>query len=69
MVQKNLTHTVMHKRLYMSVDGRLCHIQKGSQLTLSSKQAEKLGDRVSKIDSQKVELSKDEDSKDKVSEG
>ena len=47
------THLVKHKRLYLAVGGKLKHVEKGSTLTLSSKQAKGLGQRVEEISSGK----------------
>jgi len=43
---KRPTHVVEHKRLYLAVKGKLSHIEKGTQLTLTEKQAAGLGRRV-----------------------
>jgi len=42
---KRPTHVVVHGRLYLAVKGKLEHIKKGTQLTLTEKQAEGLGKR------------------------
>jgi hypothetical protein len=46
---KRATHVVKHKRLYLAVDGKFQHFPEGKTLTLTSKQAEKLGSRVSSL--------------------
>lgn len=43
---KRSTHVVEHKRLYLAVDGKVQHVEKGTQLTLNEKQARGLGARV-----------------------
>lgn len=43
---KRPTHIVVHKRLYMAVQGKMEHIPEGRQLTLTEKQAKGLGRRV-----------------------
>ncbi len=40
------THVVKHKRLYMAVAGVLTHFPEGSLLTMTDKQAKKMGKRV-----------------------
>lgn len=44
------THVVKHKRLYLAVDGQLQHFPEGKTLTLTSKQAKKMGKRVASLD-------------------
>ncbi|MBV1929892.1 MAG: hypothetical protein KUG81_10335 [Gammaproteobacteria bacterium] len=46
---KRATHAVSHPRLYLAVEGKLTHFEKGKQLTLNGKQAKKLGSRVTPI--------------------
>lgn len=46
---KDATHTVDHKRLYLAVDGKMTHIPMGSPLTLTDKQAKKMGTRVKSV--------------------
>lgn len=43
---KRPTHVVEHKRLFLAVKGKLEHVEKGTQLTLTEKQASGLGPRV-----------------------
>ena len=43
---KRPTHVVEHGRLYIAVDGKIQHVEKGTQLTLNEKQAKGLGPRV-----------------------
>lgn len=58
---KRATHLVVHKQLYLSVGGKLQHVKEGSQITLSSEQAMKLGDRVRSITEEKsVDLTAEE---------
>ncbi len=59
---KKATHVVTHKRLYLAVKGKLQHIKPGSNLTLSAKQAEKMGGRVQSLsDAATTDLTKAED--------
>lgn len=46
---KKPNYVVDHKRLYLSVGGKLKHVPQGTPLTLSTEQAEKLGKRVKPI--------------------
>ncbi len=64
---KKPTHTVRHKRLYLSVDGNLKHIPKGSELALTPKQAKGLGRRVVKI-GVPLDLDKLDNSKELIAE-
>ena len=50
-LDKKPTHTVTHKRLYLSVEGKLQHVKEDSPLVLSAKQAKGLGGRVKAISS------------------
>lgn len=57
---KRPTHIVNHGRLYLSVNGKLEHIKKGSQLTLTEKQAKGLGVRVTSLSGKpSIELNSD----------
>ena len=49
---KRPTHVVAHKRLYLAVEGKLEHFPEGRQLTLTTKQAEKMGKRVTSLKSE-----------------
>lgn len=55
---KRPTHVVVHKRLYMAGGkGELTHFPAGTQLTLSDKQAQKMGKRVKSMkDADTVDL-------------
>lgn len=43
------THEVVHKRFYLAVKGKMQHMPVGTPLTLTAKQAEKMGARVKPI--------------------
>ena len=58
---KRATHVVEHKRLYLSVEGKLTHFPKGKTLTLTAKQAQKLDNRVKSL--------KDDDTTDLTTSG
>ena len=49
---KRPTHVVAHKRLYLAVEGKLEHFPEGRQLTLTDKQAKKMGKRVASLKSE-----------------
>ena len=49
---KRPTHVVAHKRLYLAVEGKLQHFPEGRQLTLTVKQAQKMGKRVNSLKSE-----------------
>lgn len=51
------THEVIHPKLYLSVGGKLQHVESGTQLFLTAKIAEGLGAKVLKLGTKKtVEL-------------
>lgn len=59
---KRATHVVSHKRLYLMVDGKLQHVEQGSQLTLDK--ADKLGDKVKSLKAAEVvDLTKEKEEK------
>lgn len=61
---KRPTHVVTHKNLYLAVKGKLQKQEIGTQLTLSDKQAEKMGAKVASIKEAKtLDLTKDEPEK------
>lgn len=43
---KRSTHTVVHTKLYMAVEGKLQHVKQGTELVLSEKVAKGLGKKV-----------------------
>ncbi len=43
MAEKKVTRTVKHEKLYMSVDGKMVHVKKGTELTLTESKAASLG--------------------------
>lgn len=54
------THVVVHRKLFMRVNSELQHVPKGTELTLTSKQADRLeaAGKVAKIgDKKSVDLS------------
>lgn len=56
---KKPTHVVQHKRLYLAVKGKLQHVPEGSQLSLTSESAKKLGKRVKPLSVNTVDLTKE----------
>jgi len=54
---EKVTHEVVHPKLYLSVGGKLQHVEKGTQLALTAAIAEGLGAKVLKLGTKKtVEL-------------
>ena len=55
---KRATHEVLHPQLHMGKDkhGKLNHMKKGTLLTLTNEQAEKLGKRVKAIGGETTDL-------------
>ncbi len=45
----NMTHEVVHPKLYMAVNGEIQHIVKGTQLALNKTQATRLGAKVKQL--------------------
>ena len=59
--QKKATHIVVHKKLYLAVEGKLQHVKAGSELTLDAKTAKQLGDKIKKLGEEKaIDLTKDD---------
>ena len=60
MATKKATHTVVHKKLYLAVSGKLQHVKAGSELTLDDKTAKELGAKVKHLGEEKaIDLTKD----------
>ena len=56
---KKATHVVAHKKLYLSVEGKLQHVPAGTEIVLDEKTADKRGKKVKKLGEQKaVDLTK-----------
>jgi len=45
-MKKTVKVIVSHPRLFLSVKGKLQHVEKGTELTLTAEQAKKLGSKV-----------------------
>lgn len=54
MAEKKPTHEIVHPKQYLMVDGKMTHVEKGSQVLMTSAVAEKMGKRVMKIGSKPV---------------
>ena len=60
--QKDATHVVVHKKLYLAVEGKLQHMKAGTELTLDDKTAEQLGGKIKKIgEGDHIDLTGDKD--------
>lgn len=46
MAAKKVKRVVTHDKLYMRVDGKTVHVAKGTELSLTEEQAERLGKKV-----------------------
>lgn len=58
---KKATHIVVHKKLYLAVEGKLQHVKAGSELTLDAKTAKQLGTKIKKLGEEKaIDLTKDD---------
>ena len=53
MASNKPTHEIVHPKLYLMVDGKMTKVEKGSQVTLTAKHAERLGDKVMKVGDKK----------------
>ena len=61
MANKKATHTVVHPKLYLAVEGKLQHIPKGTDIYLNKQSEKSLGKKVVLIGSSKtVEVGKTE---------
>lgn len=60
MANKKATHTVVHPKLYLAVEGKLQHVPAGTGISLTTGQAKKAGNKVVSISASKtVEISTD----------
>jgi negative regulator of genetic competence, sporulation and motility len=53
MAEKKVTRIVAHPKLYLSVGGKLQHVKKGTEVTVTKSQAEEMGDKL--IDGSRVD--------------
>ncbi len=61
MATKKPTHVVMHRKLYLSVGGKLQHVKQGTGLSLDAKTAKALGGKVKPIvEGESVDLTGDD---------
>lgn len=67
MANKKATHTVVHPKLYLAVEGKLQHVPQGTGISLTAGQAEKAGNKVISISASKtVEVGTDADAEAKA---
>jgi len=64
MSDNKATHEVVHPRLFLGVNGKLQHVEKGTLIVLGTNQAKKLGDKVKSLSDKKtIDLKADQKKK------